>query len=349
MPLPEPGEWRIAASDADLLDAVLAFIEERIDDDNEQTRIDTVASLPLAQRALAVMSRVWGDVENGGLPQFFYNRTDERWHAWAVEAARLMAMPLTGRALKAGHEVVGELPTAPERRPLDWNDYSNLLGATFEARCGSDFWDEELSDFERRGAAFIRSSPDLAGVAPEALARRAEEELALTDQERAVTDRERGLLLTADHLSAYLGDFSPDRAGETCTAAQSTDGTVHVDYRYTDSTYGLSIICEVHLHPGEDDAEEQCEASAHSLRSALGWNLDPEQQVEDRNEFFRWGDQSYYSEIIVDGEPAGFGFYARSGARRFSLTIYGLFFQDPEAIGEALQAPLENLLAYAPA
>lgn len=34
--------------------------------------------------------------------------------------------------LKAGHEVVGELPTAPERRPLDWNDYSNLLGATFE-------------------------------------------------------------------------------------------------------------------------------------------------------------------------------------------------------------------------
>lgn len=52
MPLPEPGERRIAASDADLLDAVLAFIEERIDDDNEQTRIDTVASLPLAQRRL---------------------------------------------------------------------------------------------------------------------------------------------------------------------------------------------------------------------------------------------------------------------------------------------------------
>ena len=76
---------------------MLAFIEERIDDDNEQTRIDTVASLPLAQRALAVMSRVWGDVENGGLPQFFYNRTDQRWHAWAVEAARLMAMPLTGQ------------------------------------------------------------------------------------------------------------------------------------------------------------------------------------------------------------------------------------------------------------
>ena len=336
MPIPESGDWRTAVSDAYLLDAVLGFIEEQIDDASEQTRINTVASLPGAERALAVMSRVWGEVANGGLPQWFYNTADVRWHAWAVEAARLMTMPRTGRALETGREIVGELLAAPERGPLDWEEYCNLVWDAFEARCGSTFWDEELSDFECRGSAFIRSSPDLVGVAPEALARRADEELARAEKERAVTDRERGLLLTAGRLATYLDDFNPDPARETCTSTQSRDGEVHVEYKYTDSVYGLMIFCAVHIHVSEDDAEEGCEASAHLLRSALGWNFNPKQQVVDRNEFYRWGDQSYYSEIIVDGQPAGFGFYARSGARRFSLTIFGLLFQDAEDIGDAL-------------
>src|SRR5262249_13454000 len=99
MRVSDSGDWRIALCDGDLLNAVLDFIEEQIDDASEQTRINTIASLPRAQRALAVMSRVWGEVANGGLPQFFYNRPDSRWHTWAVEAAHLMSMPRTGQAL----------------------------------------------------------------------------------------------------------------------------------------------------------------------------------------------------------------------------------------------------------
>src|SRR5438309_7229759 len=96
---PKSDDWRMDVSDEDLLDVVLAFIEEQIDEESEQTKISTVESLPGAQRALAMMSRVCGEVENGGLPQFFYNKPDVRWHAWAIEAARLMDMPKTRKAL----------------------------------------------------------------------------------------------------------------------------------------------------------------------------------------------------------------------------------------------------------
>ena len=335
--------------DDDLVDAVLAFIEDQIDGASEETRINSVASLPDAQRALAVMSRVWGEVVNGGLPQFFYNRTDPRWHAWGVESARLMRMPRTEQALEAGREILRELLADPERSPLDWSEYCDLVREAFEARCRSTFWEEELEDFGRLAAAFIRGRTDLHGVATEALAKREEDERARADTERTVTDRERGLLLTADRLAAYLGDLRPHRECEKFTAAQSVDGTFHVKYEYADPAYGLSILCKAYIHPSEDDAANACESSAQLLRGALGWDPNAQQRVNDRNEFYRWGDQSYYSEIARDVKRAGFGFYARSGAKRFSLTIYGLIFEDTAAIKEALQTPLANLLAYEPA
>lgn len=58
--------------------------------------------------------------------------------------------------------------------------------------------------------------------------------------------------------------------------------------------------------------------------------------------------QSYYSVIMLQGQPRGFGFYARLGRKRFSLTLAGLVFQDTDAIAQAVGPALDKLRAYEP-
>jgi hypothetical protein len=344
MPTPKDA-WHSALSDDQLVEVVLDSIEEQVDESTEDEKIKSLQSLPSAYRALAVMSRVWYQVQNGGLPQFFFNMPDARWHAMAPEAARLMNMPETGKALETGGVLVRDLLPAVESGELDWTAFCEIVWEPFDSLYGPAF-SAELKDFECRGATYIRSEPAFAEVAPKAMREHAEREKVRLGTEWPVTERERGLIFSADALGEYLDGFKPDEGRESLHARQSVNGTVEISYKYSDPEYGLSMLYDVAIHADEQDAEYWCEASSKSIWSALGWNMDPKRQVEEQNDFFRWGEQSYYSAVILEGSPFGFVFCARSGKKRLSLTLMGVLFQDPEALAEALGPALENLAKY---
>lgn len=347
MPTPNDIDWHKALGDEDLIDVFLDVIEERIDEACEEREIDSLGSLPDACRALAVMSRVWGEVTNGGFPQFFFNKPDARWHAMAVEAARLMEMPETGKGLRAGCVIVRDLLPALEGGGLDWTAYSELVWEEFNSRCGSEYLGE-LNEFRRRGAVYIRSNPDFGEFSPLARRKYAEREEARRERKLPVSTREREVVFSADTLKAYLDDFTPDAQRESLSATQSAKGAISIDYAYGGAGCGISIRCEVVIHPDVQDAEYWCEASSKSLWSAFGWNLNPKRQVEEQNDFFRWGEQSYYCSVIFDGAPFGLGFCARSGRKRLSLTLLGVCFLDPALFAEALGPALANMTEYEP-
>lgn len=179
-----------------------------------------------------------------------------------------------------------------------------------------------------------------------ALRKHAMEEKKRSRKEFVVTYRERELLFTIAALVPYLDDLAPGDSQETWEMERRANGTISVRYEFSDLDHALGIVCEVDIDRSAKDAKVSCAARAGIFRTEC--NEGPKKRVEEQNDFFRWGDQSYYAEVMLNGKPSGFGFFGRSGRKRYALTVIGVLFEDAEAMAEAVGPALDKLLAYEP-
>lgn len=75
----------------------------------------------------------------------------------------------------------------------------------------------------------------------------------------------------------------------------------------------------------------------------IGFNSQCGTSQMERNDLFRWGDQSSFHVLYVHGAPIGNSFKAIKGKRVFMMTFSGVFFEDTTAIQELLQPRLDTL------
>lgn len=166
----------------------------------------------------------------------------------------------------------------------------------------------------------------------------------------AVSDAERDLLLRARDLAAY-GFELPG-----VSRYERFDKTVYID-----GSYDLDYECEVPEDAAPDNpvymkVTVTFEKSAQDARVAqgiedfsinAGMGLDG-LKLEERKDFFRYGDASSFYVLTREGAPVGNYFVAREGAKVYSVVIAGVYFDDPEQWAELLTPKLEKFSALKP-
>ena len=71
-------------------------------------------------------------------------------------------------------------------------------------------------------------------------------------------------------------------------------------------------------------------------------------EVIERDDIFRWGDESTFSILSLDGEPFGNMFRTRQGNRVLFIIFSGIYTDDSESVGDLLLPVLNQLYTYAP-
>lgn len=165
-----------------------------------------------------------------------------------------------------------------------------------------------------------------------------------------VTPADRQLVVTVDELLPWLDDFSPDYAAESIEKTRYFDGSWEVEYVYDHPAEdrALFINSSVTVEPTLQDAKTSYASQGVGLRIGFSLQNHTEIKLTDRDDLFRWGDQSQCKLITVDGQTVGNIFLARSEKRIFCVVISGLAIEDRATLGQLLTPHLERLTGNLP-
>jgi hypothetical protein len=159
-----------------------------------------------------------------------------------------------------------------------------------------------------------------------------------------VTDADRRMLLTADKIAPFMIGFAPHKKYESATKGQfMLDGSIELNYEYDDpSDAAPAIMCFVSLETSSKEAKATY--FGYHIGSSIGNRLQSGVTLEERNEFFRWGDQSRSAVVMYEGQPAGHYFICRKGKNVFVVEFTGVTFaEDRETFAKMLRPCLEAM------
>lgn len=163
-----------------------------------------------------------------------------------------------------------------------------------------------------------------------------------TAAELPVTAADRSVLVTAEHTADWVDDFVFRPELETATKKRFLDGRHELVYFYHDPDNGVYIYCTVGYEPKEADAH--LTYVGQKGVASLDLKMSDDIKVENRDELFRWGDESSFALLTSDGEPVGNMFTARKGRCTFHLIVGGAFyFEDGEIFAAFVERPLGQL------
>ena len=172
-----------------------------------------------------------------------------------------------------------------------------------------------------------------------------------TSSEELLGPNDQAAIVDIDMFLDWSGDpYAPDYSGEKLIKTRFFDGSYDVDYDFNvpedpDAPY---LNCNITIEKNKADAN----VSYVSMWSGalLGMHMlgDADVEVTERNDIFRWGDESTFAILSVDGEPFGNMFSARKGTRVFFIIFSGIYTDDGEFVNDLLLPVLSELHTYAP-
>lgn len=160
-----------------------------------------------------------------------------------------------------------------------------------------------------------------------------------------VTGRDREMVLDIRALAARMEDFSPAPVRESIRKERYFDGSWEVEYEYDDPADSAPYLtCTVGWEPKVSDAAAGYLIMWHGATLGLRYGSDATLTVAERNDLFRWGDQSRLGILMLDGKPVGNVFVARKGKTMFSVLFSGVYFDEPDELAEMLEPVLGKIL-----
>ncbi|HEX8699213.1 MAG TPA: hypothetical protein VF815_10285 [Myxococcaceae bacterium] len=158
-----------------------------------------------------------------------------------------------------------------------------------------------------------------------------------------VTAEDRTLLVTTDDLAMRVESFEVQPQVEKLTKKKGLDSSISLEYEYKPADGTLYLNSSVTTERTASTAS----TNYASLRvgHGLGFSMsaDKETNMEDRNDLFKWGDESHHALITHSGRPVGNLFAARKGRHIYSFMVVGVYFDSTETIGDLLLPKLEQL------
>ena len=167
----------------------------------------------------------------------------------------------------------------------------------------------------------------------------------LTATEEEVTAEDRQLVVDIQALASSLEDFVPDPSNETITKQRYLDRSYDIEYEYDDpdDDYEPYLYCCVTVERKHSDAVTSYVTAWQASKLGLRWGADAEVDIVERNDLFRWGDQSRFAIVMVDGEPGGNLFFARKGKVVVGVVLGGVYFDEAEGFSEFVSPALSNI------
>lgn len=162
--------------------------------------------------------------------------------------------------------------------------------------------------------------------------------------EMPITAADRVVLLRGEQFEDQLEDFKADPSKETFSKQRYIDGSYDLDYEYSDDT--LYVNCSIAVEKTVSDASSSFVGLWAGTK--IGISFDSEIQFEEHSQWFRWGDQSRFAMLKMNGQTIGHMLITRKGTRVFYLVFSGLYFDDPGAFGEFVNPTLSRLDSYQP-
>ena len=172
-----------------------------------------------------------------------------------------------------------------------------------------------------------------------------------SEKEEPLTARDRAMLVTAADVDALVeGGLRLSSSAETTSKLRSSlDDAVTLEYEYDEGEEGeFYMSSTVSVDPSESDA--RLTYSAFGIGADIGFSLSGEDEIEEkeRNDVFKWGDQSRFVIYFYDGAPVGNLFITRKGKRVFFLLLWGVFFDEHDAFDDLVGEKLRKLSSYNP-
>jgi len=156
-------------------------------------------------------------------------------------------------------------------------------------------------------------------------------------QSQEATDRD--FVLTMGELQPFGADLPLDfEAYESISRRTLTDGSVAIEYEFeAPEELGLPYLYSIaETHPSNDAA---CESFAAGNAGARSGGI----EVQERNDIFRYGDDSLFGLLVEDGDPYGNLFSMCRGRTSFMVILGAFYFDDGESWAELIVPTLEAI------
>ncbi len=164
----------------------------------------------------------------------------------------------------------------------------------------------------------------------------------------ALAAGERELVVDIAHLGGWMEGYTPDPAGETLEKTRYIDDSYEIEYVYdlpeNDEAPYLSYT--VTFEPSASDASTTYVSLWGGTKVAFYVFGEVQVEVQEKNELFRWGDESRFGLLLAEGRPFGNVFVAKKGKRVVYLLVSGIYFDDSESFSGFLTPYLERLDAF---
>jgi len=171
----------------------------------------------------------------------------------------------------------------------------------------------------------------------------------LTGTEVALAAGERELIVDISHLQGWMEGYTPSPAGETLSKTRYIDDSFEIEYVYDlpedDEAPYLSYT--VTFEPNPSDASTTYVSLWGGTKVAFYVFGEVQVEVQEKNELFRWGDESRFGLLLAEGRPFGNVFVAKKAKRVVYLLVSGIYFDDSQSFSDFLTPYLERLDAFA--
>ena len=150
---------------------------------------------------------------------------------------------------------------------------------------------------------------------------------------------------------APYGIRFPDAARyEKFEKSRFFDGSYELAYEFQlpdAETRDGGVYMQVLAGVEKDESAAALSQGGEKLGIGFGMKLEGI-RAEERQNFFRYGDNSAFFVLVKDGQPIGNYFSTRFGVRVYSILVAGVYFDDPAAWSALVTPKLEKFAAYKP-
>jgi hypothetical protein len=169
--------------------------------------------------------------------------------------------------------------------------------------------------------------------------------------EEPVTATDRGVVITVERLAEFVPNLQPDPSRGKLQKVRHLDGSRELTYEYETEEGAEKALFVNHQVGVERSAQDaQYAYGGLGIGTNIGLRLGSTGNVRqvERNDLWRWGDDSKCALLMNGDNKVGNLFMARKGRRYFSLMIVGVYFEDRQAIQQLLGPMLQRLDSYEP-
>lgn len=170
----------------------------------------------------------------------------------------------------------------------------------------------------------------------------------MTGTSVALAASERDLVVDISHLKGWMEGYTPNLAGETVSKTRYIDDSFEIEYVYDlpEDEKAPYLSYTVTFEPNETDASTTYVSLWGGTKVAFYVFGEVQVEVQEKNEIFRWGDQSRFGLLLAESRPFGNVFVAKKGKRVVYLLVSGIYFDDTDSFSQFLAPYLERLDAF---